>query len=216
LKYLLLILFGASVTLCAQAQAFSDDFTRATDPGPLDPWTTSGGDWSVTGGALQSDLQDPETFAFAYVTNNWANYSVQARVRFSTSEADMGGIGGRLNPWSGGHYAAWLAPEGSPDGSNTLQLVKFQYWGAYEYTNVTWRPIAVANLPAVGTNWHTLKLTFQGNQITVACDGIQLITATTLNPIPTAAAASLPACPPFPPPFHSSSRMFPSACCLPP
>jgi len=171
----LIICVSASV---AGAQIFTDDFTRGTDPGPLAPWVSDSGNWSVTGGALKGGTNDQDSFGFAYVANSWTNYSVQARVRFSTINADAGGIGGRFNPFSGGHYAAWICPEGSGSGSNILQLLKFQYWLGYEYTNSTWQAIREVPLPSVGTNWHTLKLSFQGNQISVYYDS-NLVTSAT-------------------------------------
>ncbi|HWX19055.1 MAG TPA: Ig-like domain-containing protein, partial [Candidatus Binatia bacterium] len=171
-----LLVFGV---LRTEAQVvFSDDFSRTNDPAPLAPWIQSSNTWLITGGALESDSTSLNTFSFAYITNSWSNYSVQARVRFSSTNADMGGIGGRLNPFSGGHYAAWIAPEGSPDGPRTLQLVKFQFWFAYEYTNTTGRAMQKVTLPSVGTNWHTLQLAFQGNQITVSYDSNQVISVT--------------------------------------
>src|ERR1051325_10361614 len=166
----LLVLLVCVCGMVAEGQIFSDDFTRGMDPGPLSPWVPYSGVWSVTGGALKGGTNDTDSFAFAYVTNSWTNYSVQARIRFSSVNADAGGIGGRFNPFSGGHYAAWISPEGSSSGSNTLQLLKFQYWLGYEYTNSTWQAMRKVSLPAVGTNWHTLKLTFQGNQISVYYD----------------------------------------------
>jgi len=175
---LFLALFVCFYAAVAEAQLFSDNFTRGTDPGPLSPWVNYSGAWSVTGGALKGGANALDTFAFAYVTNSWTDYSVQARIRFSSINADAGGIGGRFNPFSGGHYAAWICPEGSPSGSNVLQLLKFQYWLGYEYTNSTWQAMREIPLPAVGTNWHTLKLTFQGNQISVYYDS-NLVTSIT-------------------------------------
>lgn len=168
---ILLALFLCVCACGADAQLFSDDFSRDTDPGPLSPWVVDSGAWSVTGGVLKGGTNANDSFAFAYITNSWTNYSVQARVRFSSTSADAGGIGGRFNPFSGGHYAAWICPEGSASGSNILQLLKFQYWLGYEYTNSTWQAIREVPLPSVGTNWHTLKLGFQGNQISAYYDG---------------------------------------------
>jgi hypothetical protein len=173
-----LVLLACICAAVAEAQLFSDDFTRGTDPGPLSPWVSYSGNWTVTGGALKGGTNDLNDFAFCYVTNSWTNYSVQARIRFSSINADAGGIGGRFNPFSGGHYAAWISPEGSTSGSNTLELVKFQYWLGYEYTNSTWQPMRKVSLPSVGTNWHTVKLTFQGNQITVFYDSNQVASVT--------------------------------------
>jgi len=39
-------------------------------------------------------------------------------------------------------------------------------------------------LAAVGTNWHLLKLAFQGNLITVSLDGNQLVSVTDLDAVP--------------------------------
>jgi hypothetical protein len=175
---ILLALLSCLCASVAHAQLFSDDFTRNTDPGPLSPWVAYSGTWSVTGGTLKGGTNANDSFAFAYITNSWTNYSVQARVRFSSTSADAGGIGGRFNPFSGGHYAAWICPEGSGSGSNILQLLKFQYWLGYEYTNSTWQAIREVPLPSVGTNWHTLKLAFQGNQISVYYDS-NLVTSAT-------------------------------------
>jgi hypothetical protein len=172
-----LALFACVFATVTDAQLFSDDFTRDIDPGPLLPWVVHSGAWSVTGGMLKvTNVLD--SFGFAYVTNSWTNYSVQARVRFSSTSADGGGIGGRFNPYSGGHYAAWISPEGSPSGSNILQLLKFQYWEGYEYSNSTWQMMRRVPLPLVGTNWHTLKLSLQGNQISVYYDSNLVTTAT--------------------------------------
>ncbi len=173
----LLVLLVCVCAAVAEAQLFTDDFTRGTDPGPLSPWTAYSETWTVTGGALKGGPNTLNSFAFCYITNSWTNYSVQARIRFSSVNADAGGIGGRFNPFSGGHYAAWISPEGSTSGSNTLQLVKFQYWLGYEYTNSTWQAMRKVSLPSVGTNWHTLKLTFQGNQISVFYDGTLVTSA---------------------------------------
>jgi hypothetical protein len=181
---ILLAFLVCALASIADAQLFSDDFTRGIDPGPLLPWIADSGTWTVTGGTLKGGTNANDSFAFAYVTNSWTNYSVQARVRFSSTSADAGGIGGRFNPFSGGHYAAWICPEGSPSGSNILQLLKFQYWLGYEYTNSTWQAIREVPLAAVGTNWHTLKLSFQGNQISVYYDSNLVTTATDVESNP--------------------------------
>ena len=111
---LLATLFGLSVPL--HAQLFSDNFTRGTDPGPLAPWLTSQStNWVVTGGVLRGGTNTPQTYGYAYITNSWINYSVQARLQFPVGVFG-GGIGGRLNTNNGAHYGAWVYPEGSPGG----------------------------------------------------------------------------------------------------
>ena len=166
----------ATVSISVQPPAlFSDNFTRGSDPGPLDPWQVQSGNWTVTGGAMKGGTNAFTTYGFAYITNSYNNYSVQAKVQFQAA-AFGGGIGGRLNPATGSHYAAWIYPENSTGGSNVLRLIKFQSYSSFSYLGVG-GPIAEVNLPAVGTNFHTVKLAFLWNRIAVYFDGNLMITA---------------------------------------
>ena len=180
--YLFAALAGLSTT--GHAQIFSDDFTRGTDPGPLAPWLTSQStNWMVTGGVLRGGTNAPQSYGNVYLTNNWINYSVQARLQFPVGVFG-GGIGGRLNTNSGAHYAAWIYPEGSSGGSNVLKLIKFQTWTTYGYTNASYIPMQEVNLASVGTDFHTVKLSFQANLITVFYDGDQVMSMTDAEPTP--------------------------------
>jgi VCBS repeat-containing protein len=166
----------ATVTISVQPPAlFFDNFTRGTDPGPLSPWQVQSGVWTVTGGVMKGGTNALSTYSFAYITNSYGDYSVQARIQFPTG-AFGGGIGGRLNPATGGHYAAWIYPENSAGGSNVLRLIKFQNYSTFSYLGVN-GPIAQVPLAAVGTGFHTVKLAFLANQIAVYLDGNLMITA---------------------------------------
>src|SRR5215471_2644523 len=106
------------LALCAapalQAQLFSDGFTNS---GPLTlPWVAYSNNWTRTGGVLRGGTNAAQTYGFAYITNTWINYSVQARFQFPVG-AFGGGLGGRLTSGTGTHYAAWIYPENSPGGS---------------------------------------------------------------------------------------------------
>src|SRR2546423_15465937 len=103
----LLILSCLCLSAGAQAQLFSDNFTRGSDPGPLTPWIAQSGLWTVTGGIMQAGTNATFSYANANITNNWTNYTIQARFRFQ-SNAFGGGLGGRLDTNSGAHYAAWI------------------------------------------------------------------------------------------------------------
>ena len=48
-----------------------------------------------------------------------------------------------------------------------LKLIKFQTWTEYGYQGSNGLAMAEASLAEVGTNWHTVKLAFRGNQIKV-------------------------------------------------
>jgi hypothetical protein len=158
----------ATVTLAdSNPVRFSDDFSRGSDPGSLAPWFMRLGSWTVTGGQLLGGTNVLQAYANVYLTNSWADYAVQAQFCLAAG-AYGAGLGGRLNPAAGTHYAAWFYPEGSPGGSNVLRLVKFQNWNS-------WTLLQEVNLAAVGTNSHTVKLAFYQNQIAVFFDGTQRI-----------------------------------------
>jgi VCBS repeat-containing protein len=160
------------LTGLAAGALFSDNFARTTLP----PWVAESGSWAVSGGMLNGDTSSG--YGAAYVTNSWSNYTVQANLRFSSASAYGGGLSGRLNPATGARYAAWVYPENSAADGPLLKLVKFQGWTSWSYLGSSYMPIQQATLPGVGTNWHTLQLGFQGNQIAVSYDGNQVLNVT--------------------------------------
>jgi hypothetical protein len=172
MKTLLVIVcgFGCLVS-SAWAQLFSDNFTRGTDPGTLAPWTTNagGGNWTVTGGVMKGGLNPSMSYGFAFITNNFTNFSVQAQFQFPAG-AFGGGLGGRLNSTNGTHYAAWLYPENTTGNSNVLKLIRFDSYSSFTVLQST-------NLASVGTNAHTLKLEFAASTISAYLDGAKLLTA---------------------------------------
>src|SRR5205085_7463370 len=145
--------------------------------GPLNAWNIAAGTWNVTGGAFEGAGTSLGSYAFSYITNSWTNYSVAARIQFPAGGYG-GGIGARLNPLTGEHYAAWIYPENSTGGSNVLKLIKFQSYTNFAYQGTPALPIQQVNLAQVGTNFHTLSLTVKSNQLAVSFDGVVLISAT--------------------------------------
>ena len=177
---------AATVTLSITAVGvlFSDGFSRLADPGPLSPWVVHSGNWAATGEVLDAGTNTLQSYGYAYITNSWTDFSVEGRIRFSTTNAWGGGLGGRLNPATGAHYAAWIYPESSPGGAHTLKLIKFQTWTSFGYNGASGAAMAVANLPATGTNWLTLKLAFHGNQVAAYCDGTQVVSVADVEAAP--------------------------------
>ena len=159
---------------------FYDDFTRPANFGSIFPWVQESGSWNATNNLL-TGTSAPDKYGYAYYENaNWTNYSVQAQIQFSDTNAWGGGIGGRLDPASGAHYAAWIYPEGSfwgplnglPDGMASLQLIKFESWNTFSLLG------SAVPLPGVGTSWHTVKLAFRGTNILAWFDGNQVANMT--------------------------------------
>ena len=149
----------------------------------MTPWTNYVGNWTVTGGVLIGGTNPLSSYGDVYVTNSWGDYSVQAQFQLPVG-AYGGGLGGRMDPTTGSHYAAWIYPENSSGGSNVLKLIKFQTWSNFGYTNSAYVPMAQVSLAAVGTNWHTVMMTFRGAQITVSYDANQVLSVTDLEAEP--------------------------------
>ena len=163
---------GTLTVTPTNAVLFSDNFERPTYPGNITPWVALQGAWLATN-ANFAGASDATNYSFAYLDADWTNYSVQAQVQFSVSNAYGGGLAGRLDPATGARYAAWIYPEQSPAGPALLRLIKFRDWTTWSAT-----PMALVSLPAVGTNLHTLNLAFQDYQIGVSFDGVQLTNVT--------------------------------------
>ena len=171
----------ATVTLMvvSPGEFVYDTFVRPTNTEDIFPWVQELGSWSITNNALVG-TSPVNSYGYAYYGNNasWSNFSVQAQIQYSSTNGYGGGIGGRLNPVTGAHYAAWVDPEGSPyapgNGTATLQLVKFESWTTYTLIG---NPIS---LPGISTNPYTLKLTFQSNNIAAYFNDV-LITNVTDN-----------------------------------
>jgi hypothetical protein len=56
-----------------------------------------------------------------------------------------------------------------------LKIIKFQNWSTFGYNGSSGVPVQQVKLASVGTNWHTVKLAFQTNQLTAFFDNIQLM-----------------------------------------
>ncbi len=153
-----------------------DNFTRSL----LWPWVRESGTWAVTNNTLSSP-SDSNSYAFAYISNNWTDYVVQGQIQFSSVNGWGGGIGGRVDAVSGAQYAAWVYPEGSqgdnypdpPTGVAVIKLLRFTGWGGD--IGSTYTLMGQANLPNVGASWHTVQMAFQGTNIVVSYDGTREI-----------------------------------------
>ncbi|MEK7781002.1 MAG: Ig-like domain-containing protein, partial [Verrucomicrobiota bacterium] len=164
------------LTLTSGGNLFLDNFNRLTNPAALTPWTNHSGNWTITNNVMEGGTNGLFTYGSVFTGEDWTDYAVEGSFRFPV-DGYGGGIGGRVNPQTGHRYAAWLYPELSDRGPNNIRIVKFQAWNAYGY-NVSNNVQAIATIhldAAVITNtWHTLKLAFQTNLISVYFDGLWL------------------------------------------
>ncbi|MHB8057001.1 MAG: Ig-like domain-containing protein [Desulfuromonadaceae bacterium] len=168
----------ATVTISVTfVSIFADDFTRVPGaPAPLLPWTSVLGTWAVANGVLQGSGSALSYSQLYYApTPLWDNYSVEGRFQFAAT-AFGGGLGCRVNPATGAHYAAWIYPDNSPAGKNMLVLGKMWNWTTYGGA-----PMGQASLPGVGTGFHTLRMVCDGSRIQVYYDGTLKIDVTDNN-----------------------------------
>ena len=166
----------ALIQVTPPGDLFYDNFARsASNLDPLLPWVVQDGTWVVTNGNLIGQ-SPPGSYGHAYIDNtNWTDYLVSARVQFSSTSAWGAGIGGRLDSATGAHYAVWIYPEGSGGGSAVLKLIKYEGWTIW-YNNPN--PMALVSLSGIGTDWHTIALAVQGNNIFAYFDGQQVTNVT--------------------------------------
>ena len=153
-------------------ELFYDNFMRPAGSAVLFPWVSESGTWRITKNML-AGTSPKDSYGYAYYENtNWTDYSVQAQIRFSSTKGWGGGIGGRLNPATGARYDVWVYPEnspfgpqnGAPAGVATLQINKYETWTDYTAENLV-------SLPALGTDWHTVKLAFSSSNVFAYFDG---------------------------------------------
>jgi hypothetical protein len=156
-----------TVTALAGQVLFSDDFSGPSGNDPL--WTTTFGSWNVDSGVMNG-TSAANNIGCAVVDRNWTDYAVRGRFMFPAGTF-AGGLGGRLNRATGARYGAWIYPTALR--SPTLVLIKFRSWTSWSGTFM-----ARVTLPSLGTSWHTLMMTFQGNRIQVSYDDNQLIDVT--------------------------------------
>jgi len=160
----------ATITVTGLGELFHDNFARQSGSNSIFPWVNERGAWSVTNNIFYGtcSLND---YGYAYYSANWTDYSVQAQFRFPSTNVWGAALGGRLNPATGARYDVWVYPENSPGGLGTgaasLQIIKYETW-TVEKDQI------LIPLPTMGTNWHNLKLAFQGTNVFAYYDGTQI------------------------------------------
>jgi hypothetical protein len=146
----------------------SDDFNDGDATG----WTVSplgnAAGWTVVNGALtyngtghtQIYRGDPA----------WTDYTFDVSFRLSSLNNFPGGIRGRVDPATGTSYTIWLYPASS-------QMVLFRTTG-WNIDSLGLTQLGSANSIAFdSTNFHRLRLTFQGTSIQVFYDDVLVISA---------------------------------------
>lgn len=171
---LAILLAGSGGTVTAETHTntllFCDDFNSTNVITPPAPWTSQSGTWNVAANELECGLNSSFTYGRLCLVTNWTDYAVQAQIMFGPNGYG-GGLGGRLNPTTGEHYAAWIYPRYDAGAGKLLRLVRFTNW-------TTWTLLAQTNVDLPEGSTHTLQLSFSGAEITAHFDGEEVAHAT--------------------------------------
>ena len=144
------------------APLFSDDFSDASLTNSQ--WTVSSGSWSVSDGYYNM-LSTPGQLAQTYAgSSSWTNFVVEARTRYVSGQFS-GALGARLNPSTGSRYTFLLYSNQDYGGPNKAELYKFSSW-----QDTTGIMLGEATVPT-DTDWHTLRMELNGDQIKCYYDG---------------------------------------------
>lgn len=147
---------------------FSDNFSSGSGNWTIGPLGNASA-WSVSSGVYTFNGTGGETESYAG-SPSWTDYTVSADFKLSSLNDYPGGLRGRLNTSTGASYGVWVYP-----AQGVLKLFRIGQW------NID------ANLTLLGqsgqlvmdaTNFHHLRLVFQGSTIQVYYDNVLQITAT--------------------------------------
>lgn len=147
---------------------FSDNFSSGAGNWTIGP-IGSASSWSVSNGVYTFNGTGGESESYAG-SNSWTDYTVSANVKLSSLNDYPGGLRGRVNTTTGASYGVWIYP-----AEGVLKLFRIGQWNIDANLALLGQS---AQLPMDATNFHHLRLCFQGSTIQVYYDNVLQITAT--------------------------------------
>ena len=144
---------------------FSDDFSSGTGSWTISPLGFGGG-WSVVNGAYSYNGGGHTQSSAG--SSTWTDYTVAVDVQLSSMTDYPGGLRGRVNTTTGASYGVWIYP-----AERILKLYRIGQWNI-DADNTF---LAQSGQLAMDTNWHNLRLVFQGTTIQGYYDNALVITA---------------------------------------
>jgi hypothetical protein len=146
---------------------FSDNFSSGAGNWTIGPLGNAS-DWSVSSG-VYSYNGSGETESYAG-DSTWTDYTVSADFKLSSLNDYPGGLRGRLNTSTGASYGVWIYP-----AEGILKLYKIGQWNIDASFSLLGQS---PQLTMDTTNFHHLRICFQGATILVYYDNVLQITAT--------------------------------------
>lgn len=148
---------------------FSDGFSTGAGNWTVSPLGNATG-WSVlNGNYVYNGGGHTQSFAGS---SAWTDYTVATDFQLTSMNDYPGGLRGRVNTTTGACYAVWMYP-----AEGILKLYRIGQWNI-DIDNTL---LAQSEPVTIDTNWHNLRLVFQGNIIKVYFDSVLTITASDAN-----------------------------------
>jgi hypothetical protein len=155
------------VSLQVGSLLFSDNFGSGAGNWAIGPLGQGAG-WSVANG-IYSYSGSGQTSSWAGTTS-WTDYTVAVDFKLNSLLNWPGGLRGRLNATTGSGYGVWIYPT-----QGILILYRIGQWDI----NASATSLGQSTvLKMDSTNFHRLRLSFQGSTIKVYYDETLVITAT--------------------------------------
>jgi hypothetical protein len=153
------------VSLTVGSLVLSDDFSSGAGNWTISPLGSAAG-WSVVNGAYTYN-GGGHTQSYAG-SPAWTDYTVATDFQLSSLNDYPGGLRGRVNTTSGASYGVWIYP-----AERVLKLFRIGQWNIDADLTLLGQSTQVAT----DTNWHNLRLVFQGTSISVYYDNSLAIAA---------------------------------------
>jgi hypothetical protein len=149
---------------------FSDNFTSLPDTNWLISPLGFGSGWSFVNGTY---TYNGGGHTQSYAGNAlWTDYTVATDFQLASLNDYPGGLRGRVNTTTGSCYGVWVYP-----AEKTLKLFRIGQWNIDADLSL----LGQATQINIDTNWHNLRLAFQGTTIQVYYDNTLVITAADSN-----------------------------------
>lgn len=145
---------------------YCSDSISTNNTSSLSPLQEQAANWSYENNELECGPHANFSYGRICLYSNLTDCTVEGIIKFGPNGYG-GGLGGRLNPQTGEHYAVWVYPHYTFGTGNLLRITKFTSWNS-------WTLLAQTNVDLTSSNAHSLKVSFVGSNITATFDGVDV------------------------------------------
>ena len=157
---------SVAVSMQVGSLLFSDDFSSGAGNWAISPLGNAAG-WNVANGAYTYN-GGGHTQSFAG-SSSWTDYTVAMDFQLASANDYPGGLRGRVNTTTGASYGVWIYPV-----EHIVKLFRIDQWNIDSGNTLLGESVQLS----MDTNWHNLRLAFQGSSVKVYYDNALVINAT--------------------------------------